>query len=193
MKSKANRIWGIAVGLVGLGLCLFALASVLSYFNTGAEEISKYDLGVHQLSDHNPQVTWLADDKNIKGEINQYTRTEIEESYIDAWGILNLSIANQEDLGLSENFTKTKVSQIKESFYSNSSINRSDLNHNLKLHFISYDKQIVSFTDFNMEMETNLTSTNYQYTYRDTSSYAIVMTLQDGKWKINKFQRKINN
>jgi len=177
-RKKSNRILGMAVGGLGLSLCLFALANVLSYFKTGAETVNKYDLGIHQLSNHNPNLKWLTDDQDIKGEINPYIRREIEQSYKDAWGILNLSLLHQKDLGLSENFTKTKVAQITEGFSFTSSINRSDL--------------IVSFTDYKMESETLIESNGFYYSLRDTSNYKIVMTLQDGKWKVNKFYRKID-
>ena len=188
--KKSNRIWGIAVGWLVLSLCFYGLANVLSYFKSGAQEVSKYNLGVHQLSNHKPQTKWLQDDLDIKGDINPYVREDIEKSYIDAWGILNLSLREQKDLGLKENFSSMKVIQILENFNSSSKILRVDTEHNLKLHFISLDKQVVSFTDRNAITRSEIISENSTVTLHDTSTYNVIMTLQDGKWKINKFYRR---
>ncbi len=188
--KRSSRIWGIALGWLVLSLCFYGLANVLSYFKTGAQKVSKYNLGVHQLSDHKPQTKWLPDDEDIKGDINPYVREDIEKSYIDAWGILNLSLKEQKDLGLKENFSKTKVEQITNKFNASSIITREDLKHNLQLHFISLDKQVVSFTDRNVIIRSEIISENSTVILQDTSTYNIVMTLQDGKWKINKFYRR---
>lgn len=188
--KRSNRIWGIALGWLVLSLCFYGLANVLSYFKTGAQKVSKYNLGVHQLSDHKPQTKWLQDDADIKGDINPYIREDIEKSYINAWGILNLSLKEQKDLGLKENFSTTKVAQIIKNFNASSKILREDLEHNIQLHFISLDKQVVSFTDRNAITRTEIITENSTAILRDTSSYNVVMTLQDGKWKINKFYRR---
>ena len=188
--GKSNRLWGLAVGWIVLCLCLYGLANVLSYFKSGAQEVSKYNLGVHQLSDHKPKTKWLKDDEDIKGEINPYVRKDIEQSYLDAWGILNLSLKEQKDLGLKENFTTTKVKQITENFNSNIKFIREDIEHNLKLHFISLDKQVTSFTDHSVIMKTEFIKEDTSIILHDTSTYSIVMTLQDGKWKVNKFHRR---
>lgn len=175
--------------IVLLSIVVLCLSKCLAYFHTGAHQVNKYDLGLNQLKDHNPELSWLEDDKDIKGEINPFIRKEIEEAYKDAWGILNLSTKNQTDLGLEENFTKTKAEQIRSNFNERSGLQKEDLSHLLKLHFISLDKQVVAFSDKKMLSQIKSTASTNVVLYKDTSSYKVVMTLNDGKWRVNKLHR----
>lgn len=188
MKASRLPYYFIFISIL-IGI-VWILSSVFQYFHTGAKPINKYDLGLNQLAFHQPTVNWLKDDKDIKGTINPYLRKDIESAYLDAWGILNLSIKHKTDLGLAENFTEKKVKQIAEQLDSRDSILREDKVHNLKLHFISYDKQVVSFTDRGMQMETTIKSLEDNIYLEDKSNYKVLMTLNDGKWRINKMLRE---
>lgn len=191
MSSKKIILRTLHLGLatVIFALIIFNLGKLITYFKTGAEKVNKYELGLKILPDHKPDLKWLTDDNNIMGDINPYIRKEIGQSYIDAWGILNLSLQHQLDLGLKENFTDIKIEQINKSFISKDSIIRKDLKHQLKLHFLSYDKQVVSFTDKNMVSSYENLFISKSNPYLDTSSYKVVMTLHDGKWLIDKLHR----
>ena len=63
---------------------------------------------------------------------------------------------------------------------------RADLQHNIKVHLFSYDRQLISFTDSNVEIAKRITNldTKERLTFRDTSDYDVVMGLEDGYWKI---------
>lgn len=189
IQSSSKTRWPYALILL-LILCLSValLSKVLSYFKTGANENNIYELGHHLLSAHQPDIHWLNDDPNIGGEINEYLRDEITQSYSDAWGILNLSMAEAKDLGLKENFTELKTKNLIQNIISSAPIIRDDLSHKLQLHFISLDRQVVSFTD--VESVSSISFPTSNLSYRDTSAYAVVMTLSDGKWQINKLLRK---
>ena len=97
-------------------------------------------------------------------------------------------MAEGRDLGLRENFTERKTRIIQEAITSSQPVYRSDLKHLLKLHFISLDRQVVSFSDHKAISE--ITTLNNKVIYSDTSSYQVVMTLDDGKWRINKMVRR---
>lgn len=188
-KTKSNRIIAIIITLI-LGSCiLYGISSILTYFKTGAKKINKYDAGVRLLDNHNPIVTWLSDAKDIGGTINPYLRKEIQEDYLDAWGILHLSLNNQKDLGLEENFSAQKARQIRSSIQGNFKVTKEDLKHHLKLHFLSYDKQVASLTDYGAVIRTSVITNNKTATYYDTSDIKIIMTLNDGKWRVDKFVR----
>lgn len=187
---KLSRLPYYLLFLFILIVIIWILSSVFHYFHSGAKPENKYDLGLNQLATHQPKVNWLKDDKDIKGTMNPYLRKDIEDAYTDAWGILNLSIKHKTDLGLAENFSETKVYQIKEHLSSRDSILRDDQVHNLKLHFISYDKQVVSFTDYNMVMETKIKNLENTISRTDKANYKVLMTLNDGKWRVNKLLRK---
>lgn len=188
-KANTNRIIYSVMTFLVLGLSVFLLSNIIRYFHTGQTVVNKYDVGLSQLLHHDPSTKWLRDDADIKGEINKYIRKDIEEAYLDAWGILNLSIKEQVDLGLKENFTDIKAKQLSNYLKSSHPINREDKNHNLQLHFISYDKQVVSFTDKRMQLETCIVENGIKSLIKDTSDYKVIMTLKDGKWRINKLVR----
>ncbi len=187
--SSSRTRWPYAIILL-LILCLSvaALSKVLSYFKSGADANNIYELGHQLLSTHQPKIDWLNDDTNIGGEINQYIREEITQAYSDAWGILNKSMAEAKDLGLKENFTELKTKRLGRNISSTTPIIRDDLSHKLQLHFISLDRQVASFSD--VEATSTIKIPAHNISYADTSAYAVVMTLSDGKWQINKLQRK---
>lgn len=184
-----SRFLTSIITLLVLCLVIYGLSSVLSYFHSSTGTVNQYDLGLSQLAHHQPTVYWEPDDTDIKGEINPYIREEIESAYVDAWGILNLSLEHQADLGLKENWSDIKTEQLASSLKSENKIIRSDLSHKLKLHFISYDKQVVSFSDLQVEVETSIENNGQQVSYKETSAYKVLMTLYDGKWRVNKMVR----
>lgn len=188
-SNSTDRIIAALIALLVASIFIFAISSILTYFKTGAKKLNKYDAGISLLDEHNPKTTWLPDALNLGGEINPYVRESLQEAYIDAWGILHLSLKNQKDLGLRENFSDLKSQQIVESFTSSSKLIKEDLNHNLKLHFISKDKQVASLTDYAAIVKTSVLTENGIVEYFDTSDYKIILTLNDGKWRVNKFHR----
>ncbi len=186
---KLERVTYYVFFLLTLAGSTYLLSIVLQFFLSGAKTVNKYDLGLGQLSNHNPECTWLPDDEDIKGVINPFLRKDIKKAYLDAWGILNLSLKHESDLGLAENFTDTKVDILSRQLSSQDTIIRDDLEHNLQLHFLSYDKQVASFTDRAAVLQTTVKSGPNSLSKRDTSDYKVVMTLNDGKWRVNKFVR----
>ncbi len=188
-RSKSHRIIAIIVAFLIGSIIIYSIGSIIVYFKTGAKKLNKYDAGISLLVDHNPIVTWLPDDRNIGGDVNPFIRKKIEDSYIDAWGILHLSLKNKKDLGLEESFSDQKSEQIRKSYKGNNKLIKEDLEHNLKLHFISKDKQVASITDYAAIIKTSLITESETTQFIDTSDYKIMMTLNDGKWRINKFHR----
>lgn len=187
--SKRDRIGGSIILLVIISVVTMSFSRVFSYFKEVTDAPNLYAIGADLLGDHDPKITWLPDDPDIKGEMNKYLRAEIEKAYGNAWGILNLSKKERKDLGLVENFSQGQVDKIVHSFNSSKSINREDLLHNLQLHFVSLDKKIISFSDHSCISHTTIQNNNTQVSIKDTSDYKIVMTLDDGKWRVNKFIR----
>ncbi len=188
-RSSISRFYLSILSLIVLSLFVYSLATLISYFHSSTAELNKYDLGLNQLAEHQPMVTWLPDNADLRGEINPYIRSDIEKAYVDAWGILNLSILNQTDLGLNENWSDRKTEQLRQALSSENIIDRKDLHHNIKLHFISLDKQVVSFTDERVATKTKVKWQGQETIYTDTSDYKVLMTLDDGKWRVNKMVR----
>lgn len=189
MSKKYRRLSHILLAITAMAIVVCMLSSILSYFHTGTSEINKYDKGISMLDNHDPETIWLEDDYDIGGNINEYIRKDIEDAYTDAWGILNLSIKEKTDLGLTERFSDEMVQKIIPTLDIEQPLLREDLIHKLKLHFISLDKQVISITDKDMVMSTTISENGHQNTIKDTSDYKVIMTLSDGKWKIHKLVR----
>jgi len=189
-QTKKDRWQYAALMLIIMSLTVFLLATLLSYFKTGAQEINLYDQGVLLLDDHNPEIQWLPDDSDIQGEMNQYLRKEITQGYSDAWGILNLSMKAGRDLGLEENFSEHQSEILREDLNKRNQIIRDDLSHNLKLHFLSLDKQVISFSDIQMISQLSLMDEERIVEMVDTSAYQVIMLLNDGKWRVDKIIRR---
>lgn len=169
---------------------LYSLSRLLAYFNTGAED-NIYYLSEVIFDAPDSTVEWLEDDDYIKGEINKYIRSDISKAYARAWHIRDLSIYHQKDLGLIEHFSDPLREKIIDTYMhiGNDTINTQKLTHNLKLHLISYDKQVVSFSDIGSRQQ-NIIYTEYgQDTVTLTHSYDIVMTLDDGVWRIRQLKQ----
>lgn len=187
--TKKDRWLYALMMLTIMGIIVFILSTVLSYFKTGAQKTNIYEQGVILLEDHNPEILWLPDDLNIQGEVNEYLRKEITQSYSDAWGILNLSMARSRDLGLKENFSDRQSEILKADIIQSNSVFRTDLSHKLKLHFLSLDKQVISFSDVEMISQIRLNNGEHSAAMVDTSSYQVIMLLNDGKWRVDKIIR----
>ena len=170
---------------------LYSLSRLLAYFNSGAED-NIYYLSEEIFDSPDSEVTWLEDDDYIKGEINKYIRLDISKAYARAWHIRDLTLYHQKDLGLIEHFTPSLIDKITDSYsnMSSDSIKTQRINHHLKLHFISYDKQSVSFTDIDSERSIIVGSTSDYDTLHFSSSYDIVMTLDDGRWRIRQMRQE---
>lgn len=188
-NRSSHRLVYFMISFLTMALIVFLLGNLFRYFHSNNVVVNKYDIGLSQLRNHNPPLSWLEDDPDIKGEINKYIRKEITDAYLDAWGILNLSIKEQLDLGLKENFTETKAKQLRSALKADHGIRREDLSHNLNLHFISYDKQVVSFTDKEMILQICVMDRTKKSCVMDTSDYKVLMTLNDGRWRVNKMVR----
>lgn len=187
--TKGSRILP-SILLAGIFILVtFTFSRVIVHFKNVTDSPNLYAIGQDLLLDHKPTINWLADDPDIKGEMNKYLRKEIEEAYSDAWGILNLSLKEKKDLGLSENFTEAQLPKITSAFFSPHTIDRQDLNHDLQLNFVSLDKKIISLAASNCITETKIVHSASEIITQDTAAYKIVMTLDDGKWRINKLIR----
>jgi len=186
---KASRLTYYFLFLVLTSILISGLSSLFTFPKGGIKIDNTYSLGVDKLASHKPEINWLPDDLKVQGKMNRFLRKELTQAYKDAWGILNLSLQHGEDLGLSENFSERKVEQLSRQFNAQDSIFRKDLVHNLKLHFISHDKQLLSLTDYDMIQETEVKYNGASSSFKDTSDYKIIMTLKDDKWRINKIIR----
>lgn len=164
---------------------LYSISKLLAYFNTGAEG-NIYYLSEEIFDAPTSTIKWLQDDSNIEGEINKYVRSDIAKAYARSWHIRDLSIYHQKDLGLAEHFSPELQEKIIDNYSSIGvdSIHTQRISHNLKLHLISYDMQVASFSDIKSHKKSTVLFGTKPYTILTSHSYNIIMTLDDGVWRI---------
>lgn len=196
-----QRILAAILAVFVLGFIVLTLSKVFSYYKISSQIVNVYDKVVSEFDHHHPHLKWLPDGENIVGKINPFLRKEIQSAYLKAWASSNLSIRDQKDLGLEEHFTdelRYKISQHlneESAIHNQDSRNRNvkiesiDLNHEIELKFVSFDKQVVSFTDSNVKTLQRIGATNKTAVHESIYNYKVVMTLDDGKWRINKMIR----
>jgi len=189
-KSRITYQRMLACLLLVLIFCsvLIVVNNLLKYFKRSEPSKNLFIEVSNQFDHHHPQVKWLEDAKDIGGEINPYLRKEIEQAYLDAWAVSNLYSITKESSGLPEHFTDPLVEKITQPTNSDLAfqIEKSDLNHELQLKFISLDKQVVSFKDSNVRLLSKIETHNSPIIMDEIFEYSVLMILSDGRWKIDK-------
>jgi len=174
--------------LIAMSLMVGALAKGYSYFKTGASHSDLLSQSQQEKLIHDPVITWDLKDDNQGVELDDFTRQKIQDAYIAAWYILNRSTAKQTDLGLADKYSVKMVDKISKTFAqaSNYLSKQVDLEHHLKVHLFSYDRQIVSFSDQRVKVARAINDfhSDDQHLVYDTMSFDIVMGLEDGYWKV---------
>lgn len=184
VRSKGLSGWVIAVLFVLIALGgLYVLSMVYTYFNTGADSADIYHADEIYFDKTKPAISWIEDDYNIEGEINPYIRKDIQSAYAQSIRALNLSQSLDKNIALKEHFTVPLLRKIKLNLDTTHLLDYTKVNltHTLKLHFISLDKSVVSFTDVQSKVKKKINDE-----YIDTlEAYHVNMTLIDGRWRID--------
>ncbi|NNK75398.1 MAG: cellulase family glycosylhydrolase [Maribacter sp.] len=169
-------------------LLLLGISSVFSYLNTGADKSSILHVQSTLEEIYLPKITW----ENIENEgrpMEEQTLKKIEKDYLRAWHVRNLAYANNDPYGIDDYFTdsaRVKISKIIDLNKANSThLNTTTIDHHPELNFYSADGKLVVFTDKNVLTYTEILKDQKLVTkQRDTSSYKIMMLLEDGFWRI---------
>ncbi|PKA96964.1 cellulase (glycosyl hydrolase family 5) [Flavobacteriaceae bacterium MAR_2009_75] len=188
----------LIISFVGVNaLILFGISSVWSYLNTGADRSSRLHLNLEEVQTYLPKVVW--DTSRVEGRpIEPRTLAKIERDYLNGWYVKNTALFSNNRYGVKDYFTdsaQAKVSKILDYNSSNkSSFKQTTLEHNPKLDFYSADGTQIYFTDTNVEL--------YQEAYdngvpilekEETTSYKVIMLLEDGFWRIRHFTKAENS
>ncbi|WP_341227100.1 cellulase family glycosylhydrolase [uncultured Arcticibacterium sp.] len=189
-------VFSIGIMLL-LGLLAGGAAKFLAYFNSGGDREDLLKLAEVLPDEINPEINWLPDDANTGRPMEVFSRDIIAGGYVRALYQRDLSLFTGNSDGVKEYYTREarpkifhQISLVNEK---KMSVERVELNHNIKLHFYSADGQIVSFTDYEVHTLKRLnTSKNKRIlSTADTSSYKVIMQLDDGYWRIKHLERGI--
>tara|TARA_R110000868_G_scaffold137115_2_gene350555 strand:- start:9234 stop:10772 length:1539 start_codon:yes stop_codon:yes gene_type:complete len=169
-------------------LILFGISSVLAYLNTGADRTSMLHLEVERDEVYLPLVTWDGV-SNPGRSLEEQTQGEIERDYLSAWYVRNIAYKNNDYYGIEDYYTdsaRVKLYQIIDYNLENDiSITSTTLDHHLTLDFYSADGKLVVLEDKNVTSFRQVTKKGEaQYQERDTTSYKVMLLLEDGFWRI---------
>ncbi len=196
MKNRISkniyRVLLVASFLAINALILSGISALLAYLNTGADKSSMLHLEVPMEKVYAPKITWGTLD-NPGRTMEKQTLQEIERDYLNAWHVRNVAYKKNDRYGVSDFYTDSARARIFEhidlNIENNNSFHSTTLAHFPELDFYSEDGTLVVFTDKNVE--------RYQEIYegdsllaqqKDTTSYQIMMLLEDGFWRVRHMQ-----
>ncbi len=166
------------------------VGKVLVFLSKGGNRADLLNIPPELPSEYTPKVIWLNDDTDTGRPMESSNRNIIAKDYVRALYQRNLSLLTAKPDGIKEYYTlaaRPKIfAQINLVASSETSIERAEINHNLKLHFYSADGQLVSFTDRFVESrervknkEGRLLASKVEY-----ADFNTLMQLDDGYWRI---------
>jgi len=193
--SKISRIASATIVVVVLAMVFAGLAKTFAYFKIGADNGEIYVINTNILKDHHPKVIWQAD-QIVDGRIvNDYMRSELEKAYKEAWYVANMSIANKDDGHLEDYFAGKALVWIKAEVNDSSeyTVHQTELNHDLQLNHFTLDNQLAAFSDNGVKVVRKVLDSDREIIYEEESTfdYEVVMTLDDGRWRIRHLVKKI--
>ncbi len=174
-------------------LILSGISAALSYMNTGADKSSMLHLEVPMEKVYAPKITWGKLD-NPGRPMEKQTLQEIERDYLNAWHVRNIAYMKNDRYGIADFYTDSARARIFEhidlNLKNNNSFKVTTLEHHTELDFYSEDGMLVVFTDKNVErFQETYYGESLLIQHKDTTSYQIIMLLEDGFWRIRHLQQ----
>jgi len=187
---KAVLILGFVLLML---LMILGFSNILIYFNSGAERESMLHSEFQTQQTYVPQVIWTPL-KNNGRRVHKEALGKIEKDYIKSWYVKSIGLKNNSSYGVDDYYTDSS----RVNFYQAISYNKrqnividgTTLSHKLTLNFYSEDGTLVVFTDDNVKHYQRVYKKNkLQFIVRDTSSYKVMMLLEDGFWRVRHLQK----
>ncbi|MGB5819021.1 MAG: cellulase family glycosylhydrolase [Saonia sp.] len=192
MNSGWNRHIYRALLLISFlgvnALILFGIGSIWFYLNSGADRSSMLHVSTEQQEAYLPKITW--GHLEYEGRpMEKQTLKEIQKDYLNAWHVRNIAYKNNDPYGLKDYYTDSLRLRLNAIIDLNKQhktvINQTTIAHHPQLEFYSADGKLAIFTDRNVityqEIYTEHTLVLQQ---KDTTSYQVIMLLEDGFWRI---------
>ncbi|MCB0081038.1 MAG: hypothetical protein KDE47_08920, partial [Caldilineaceae bacterium] len=158
MIAKSRLKLMIALGLaafvvIGVLATLMGLGRLVTYFNTGADRASIFQLVPTVPVDLQDRVVWLPDLSSAAegGVLAPYTRDQIAGAYLLGWAQVGISYELGRPYGLQTYFSSPALDAMQAAITSTVAagwqIRQSNLRHTLELAFLSDEGSVVAFTD----------------------------------------------
>lgn len=169
-------------------LIIFGIGAAWAFMNTGADKTSMLHLEVPMEDVYKPSLKWI-NLKNPGRVMEQQALSEISNDYMNAWHVRNIAYKKNDRYGIEDFYTDSARVRLYENIDLNLEKNlwykRTTLNHNSDLDFYSADGTMVVFKDYNVEEYQEIYKADkLLFTEKDTTSYQVMMLLEDGFWRI---------
>ncbi|NNJ88593.1 MAG: cellulase family glycosylhydrolase [Eudoraea sp.] len=192
MKSKWNKnIYRSLLILSFLGInamIIYGISSAWAYLNSGADKSSILHIQGDIEENYLPEVQW-EELENPGRPIEAQTLKEIQNDYLRSWYVRNIALSTNDPYGIADYCTdsmRIKIERVLDlNKQQNTSVKQTTLAHHPSLDFYSADGSLVVFTDRHVETYKEIWQ-NEQLLLKkkDTSSYKVLMLLEDGFWRI---------
>ncbi|WP_111707429.1 glycoside hydrolase family 2 TIM barrel-domain containing protein [Lutibacter citreus] len=175
---------------------LYGASSVLGYLKTGADRSTMLHTEIKSVDIYLPKTTWSSLD-NPGRPISDEALNSIEDNYLKSWYITNIAYATNDPYGIEDFYTDSARVHIYETIKLNKkehiTIESTTLNHEPKLDFYSEDGTLAVISDDNViEHQKTYKNKELIFTETDTSSYQLLLLLEDGFWRIRHKIKKPN-
>ncbi|QXP55304.1 cellulase family glycosylhydrolase [Cellulophaga sp. HaHa_2_95] len=169
-------------------LIISGIGSAWVFLNTGADRTSMLHLEVPMDEVYRPEIAW-SNVENPGRPIEEQTLGEITNDYLNAWHVRNIAFKKNDYYGIKDFYTDSArvrlYDNIDLNLKNNNWYKRTTLKHNGAIDFYSVDGTMVVFKDHNVvEYQEIYTGEELLYKEKDTTSYHVMMLLEDGFWRI---------
>ncbi|WP_031425271.1 cellulase family glycosylhydrolase [Flavimarina sp. Hel_I_48] len=198
MQGKINKNLYRAILIISFiaanALILFGISSVFGFLNTGADRSTMLHTEIKSSRMYLPRITW--DTTHYDGRpMKQQSLEEIERDYLNAWYVKNLALETNKKYGVEDYYTDSARVNIYNAIAYNEEhklhFTNTTTNHEPELLFYSADGQLVVFNDHQViEYSEGREIEDILYRSTDTSSYKIMMLLEDGFWRIRHLRKQ---
>lgn len=193
-KNKTIKRILIIVAFIAINaLILSGIGQIYVYLNTGADRTAIFHADVKKDGFYVPIINW-SNLENPGRPMEIPTQNKIEIDYINAWYARNTALKTRNIRLLENAFTEKARKNVEALVAKNKlekiSIEGTTLNHTISLDFYSADGNLIVLTDRNVK--------SYQRVFKDevflfeteeSSSYKIMMLLEDGFWRIRHMEK----
>ena len=198
MEHYKNTIKiSLILSYIGISfLLIFGIGFLIHYINTGADRSKMLRSELKKIDQYMPELTWQKSSSKGKGRsMNEQTRADIEEDYINAWYVRHIAYQTNETIGLDDYYTKSAKKNIIHNVNHNSSENihleETTLEHHLQVEYFSEDGGLVVLTDTNvLEYKQIYKDNAFQLETYERATYKIILLLEDGFWRIRHLIRE---
>jgi len=192
MRTKLNKNLYRAILILTFvavnAMIIFGLSSVWGFLNTGASRSTMLHTEIKSRRMYLPEVVW--DTSSYQGRrMEDQSLMEIERDYLNGWYVKNLALQSNKSFGVEDYYTdsaRVNITRIIDhNTKKNISFNTTSTNHYPQLLFYSEDGQLVVFEDKEVrQFRQSFSDEKLLGEEIDTSSYKVMMLLEDGFWKV---------